>query len=77
MQKGLLATGDAYLLEHNEATGRDPGGWSENNDGITAEVEVGRVYEGPMICIMNPGAVFQPLPGRDGLPHISQIANRE
>ena len=33
LQKGLLATGDAYLLEHNEATGRDPGGWSDNNDG--------------------------------------------
>ena len=33
LQKGLLATGDAYLLEHNEATGRDLGGWSDNNDG--------------------------------------------
>jgi predicted NAD-dependent protein-ADP-ribosyltransferase YbiA (DUF1768 family) len=33
LQKGLLLTGDAYLLEHNEATGRDPGGWSDNNDG--------------------------------------------
>jgi predicted NAD-dependent protein-ADP-ribosyltransferase YbiA (DUF1768 family) len=33
LKKGLLATGDAYLLEHNEATGRDPGGWSDNHDG--------------------------------------------
>ena len=40
LQKGLLATGDAYLLEHNEATGRDPGGWSDNNDG-TGENHLG------------------------------------
>ena len=33
LRKGLLQTGDAYLLEHNEAPGRDPGGWSDNNDG--------------------------------------------
>ena len=44
-------------------------------DGITAEVEVGRVYEGPIIRIMDFGAVIQLLPGRDGLLHISQIAN--
>ena len=40
LQKGLLATDDAYLLEHNEATGRDPGGWSDNNDG-TGENHLG------------------------------------
>ncbi|HEX8681704.1 MAG TPA: NADAR family protein [Ardenticatenaceae bacterium] len=33
LQQGLLLTGDAYLLEHNEASGRDPGGWSDNHDG--------------------------------------------
>jgi polyribonucleotide nucleotidyltransferase len=44
-------------------------------DGITAEVEVGKVYEGPIIRIMDFGAVIQLLPGRDGLLHISQIAN--
>ncbi len=44
-------------------------------DAITAEVEVGRVYEGPIIRIMDFGAVIQLLPGRDGLLHISQIAN--
>ncbi len=44
-------------------------------DGITAEVEVGRTYEGPIIRIMDFGAVIQLLPGRDGLLHISQIAN--
>ncbi len=44
-------------------------------DAITAEVEVGKVYEGPIIRIMDFGAVIQLLPGRDGLLHISQIAN--
>jgi predicted NAD-dependent protein-ADP-ribosyltransferase YbiA (DUF1768 family) len=32
-RKGLLATGDAYLLEHNEKKGRDTGGWSDDHDG--------------------------------------------
>ena len=44
-------------------------------DAITAEVEVGKTYEGPIIRIMDFGAVIQLLPGRDGLLHISQIAN--
>ena len=44
-------------------------------DDITAEVEVGKVYEGPIVRIMDFGAVVQLLPGRDGLLHISQIAN--
>ncbi len=43
-------------------------------DAITAEVEVGVIYEGPVIRIMDFGAVIQLLPGRDGLLHISQIA---
>ena len=34
-----------------------------------------KVYEGPIIRIMDFGAVIQLLPGRDGLLHISQIAN--
>jgi len=32
LQAGLMATGDAYLLEHNSVTGRDHF-WSDNNDG--------------------------------------------
>jgi polyribonucleotide nucleotidyltransferase len=43
-------------------------------DDITAEVEVGKIYEGPVMRIMDFGAVIQLLPGRDGLLHISQIA---
>ena len=36
---------------------------------------MGKTYEGPIIRIMDFGAVIQLLPGRDGLLHISQIAN--
>ena len=42
---------------------------------ITAEVEVGKVYEGTVLRLLDFGAIVQVLPGRDGLLHISQIAN--
>ncbi|MBK7134734.1 MAG: polyribonucleotide nucleotidyltransferase [Rhodocyclales bacterium] len=42
---------------------------------ITAEVEVGRVYEGTVLRLLDFGAIVQILPGKDGLLHISQIAN--
>jgi polyribonucleotide nucleotidyltransferase len=42
---------------------------------ITAEVEVGRVYEGKVARLMDFGAFVTILPGRDGLVHISQISN--
>lgn len=42
---------------------------------ITAEVEVGKVYEGPITKILDFGALVNLLPGKDGLLHISQIAH--
>jgi polyribonucleotide nucleotidyltransferase len=42
---------------------------------ITAEVEVGKVYEGPVLRILDFGAIINIMPGRDGLLHVSQIAN--
>jgi polyribonucleotide nucleotidyltransferase len=41
---------------------------------ITAEVEVGRVYEGKVVRLMDFGAFVSILPGKDGLVHISQIS---
>ncbi len=41
---------------------------------ITADVEVGRVYEGKVVRLMDFGAFVAILPGRDGLVHISQIS---
>ncbi|MGA7966023.1 MAG: polyribonucleotide nucleotidyltransferase [Gammaproteobacteria bacterium] len=40
---------------------------------ITADVEVGRIYEGKVVKLMDFGAFVSILPGRDGLVHISQI----
>jgi len=42
---------------------------------ITAEVEVGKVYEGTVLKLLDFGAIVSVLPGKDGLLHISQIAN--
>jgi polyribonucleotide nucleotidyltransferase len=41
---------------------------------ITADVEVGRIYEGKVVRLMDFGAFVAILPGRDGLVHISQIS---
>ena len=41
---------------------------------ITAEVEVGRIYEGKVVRLMDFGAFVSILPGKDGLVHISQIS---
>jgi len=43
---------------------------------LTQEPEVGAIYEGTVVKIMDFGAFVQILPGTDGLVHISQLANR-
>ncbi len=43
---------------------------------ITAEAEVGKVYEGAVTKILDFGALVNILPGKDGLLHISQIAHQ-
>src|SRR3569623_2446325 len=42
---------------------------------ITAEVEVVKIYEGPVTKLLDFGALVNLLPGKDGLLHISQIAH--
>ncbi|WP_035384411.1 polyribonucleotide nucleotidyltransferase [Ferriphaselus sp. R-1] len=42
---------------------------------IVAEVEVGRIYEGPVVKLAEFGAFINILPGKDGLLHISQISS--
>ena len=43
---------------------------------ITSDVEVGKIYEGAVVKLMDFGAFVNVLPGRDGLVHISQISHR-
>ncbi|MBU0622389.1 MAG: polyribonucleotide nucleotidyltransferase [Gammaproteobacteria bacterium] len=42
---------------------------------IVAEVEVGKIYEGPVVKLLDFGALVNVLPGKDGLLHISQISH--
>jgi polyribonucleotide nucleotidyltransferase len=42
---------------------------------IVAEVEVGKIYEGPVVKLLDFGALINILPGKDGLLHISQISH--
>jgi polyribonucleotide nucleotidyltransferase len=44
-------------------------------DRIVADVEVGKIYEGPIVKIMDFGAFVNIMPGKEGLVHISQICN--
>src|SRR5438477_367327 len=41
---------------------------------LTADVEVGKIYEGTVLRLLDFGAIVQLIPGRDGLLHISQIS---
>ena len=42
---------------------------------LTADVEIGKIYEGKVVKIMDFGAFVSVLPGKDGLVHISQICD--
>jgi len=44
-------------------------------ENITADVEVGKIYDGTVLKLLDFGAIVSVLPGKDGLLHISQIAN--
>jgi polyribonucleotide nucleotidyltransferase len=44
-------------------------------EGMTAEAEIGKVYRGKVVTIKEFGAFVEFIPGRDGLVHISELAN--
>ncbi len=44
-------------------------------EGMTAEAEIGKIYRGRVVTIKEFGAFVEFLPGRDGLVHISELAN--
>jgi len=64
--------GTVKIASVNGAAGREA---QRRVELITADVEVGRVYEGRVARLMDFGAFVTILPGRDGLVHISQISN--
>jgi len=59
------------------AVDRDAGQAALNRiKNLTAEPEIGKIYDGKVVKIMDFGAFVNFMPGRDGLVHISQIANQ-
>lgn len=48
----------------------------EEIEGMTAEPEVGRVYEGTVVSIKDFGCFVEFLPGKDGLCHISELSDK-
>ena len=63
--------GTVKIASVNGAAGREA---QRRIELITAEVEVGSIYEGKVVRLMDFGAFVHILPGRDGLVHISQIS---
>jgi len=47
----------------------------EEIEGMTAEAEIGKIYRGKVVTIKDFGAFVEFLPGKDGLVHISELAN--
>src|SRR5687767_16006351 len=44
-------------------------------EGVTAEAEIGKIYRGKVVTIKEFGCFVEVLPGKDGLCHISELAN--
>ena len=63
--------GTVKIASVDQASGREA---LRRIEMITADVEVGRVYQGRVVRLMDFGAFVSILPGRDGLVHISQIS---
>jgi polyribonucleotide nucleotidyltransferase len=64
--------GTVKIASVNGAAGREA---QRRIELITSEVEVGAIYEGKVVRLMDFGAFVQILPGKDGLVHISQISD--
>ncbi len=64
--------GTVKIASVDQASGREA---LRRIEMITADVEVGRIYQGKVVRLMDFGAFVSILPGRDGLVHISQISD--
>jgi len=64
--------GTVKIASVDGAQGRDA---QKRIELITADVEVGQIYEGRVAKLMDFGAFVTILPGKDGLVHISQISD--
>src|SRR6056297_2698317 len=65
--------GTIFILAEGQENGQKA---KKMIDDLTRDVEVGEEYEGKVVKIMNFGAFVEILPGKEGLVHISNIADR-
>ena len=70
-QIDIQDTGVVTIASVDAAAGQEA---KRRIEAITADVEVGTVYDGTVLKLLDFGAIVQVLPGKDGLLHISQIA---
>jgi polyribonucleotide nucleotidyltransferase len=68
----IESDGTVKIASVNNTAGREA---QRRIELITADVEVGQIYEGRVARLMDFGAFVTILPGRDGLVHISQISD--
>ena len=71
MWKGYLPDTDIEYLGVVGLSGEEA---KKRVERITADIEVGAIYEGKVMRIMDFGAFVNILPGKDGMVHISQLA---
>jgi polyribonucleotide nucleotidyltransferase len=67
---------DSGLVKISAMSSEDLDAAVERVNEITVEPEVGRIYDGKVVKIMDFGAFVQIMPGTDGLCHISQLAQK-
>jgi polyribonucleotide nucleotidyltransferase len=65
-------TGLVMIASNDESAAKAAKEWIES---LVAEPEVGRVYKGKVVRVMDFGAFMEIMPGKDGLLHISQISD--
>jgi polyribonucleotide nucleotidyltransferase len=63
--------GTVYVACVNAEGGEKARDWIRN---LTREVQVGEVYDGKVVRLMNFGAFVELIPGKDGLVHVSKLA---
>ena len=61
----IVSVNDAFVMN----------AWKRDTDQRDEAVEVGKTYDGTVLKLLDFGAIVQVMPGKDGLLHISQIAN--
>jgi polyribonucleotide nucleotidyltransferase len=69
----ILDNGDVFIYSKDKTSANAA---LEMINYISAEVEVGKIYNGKVVRVTNFGAFVEILPGKEGLVHISQLADR-